>query len=90
MHRTSRKLLGVTGVAPVCPDTLATGFPLLTPGEVAGTLRLARQTLARWRVEGVGPAFVKIGGRVAYGRADVEAWLAGRRVTSTSQPLAGA
>ena len=35
----------------------------------------ARQTLAHWRSQGRGPAFIKIGGRVAYRGADLNAWL---------------
>lgn len=33
------------------------------------------RTLARWRSTGKGPAFVKVGRRVFYRHADVEAWL---------------
>jgi hypothetical protein len=38
---------------------------------------LARQTLARWRCEGSGPAFVKIGRKVAYRAGTIRQWLAG-------------
>lgn len=65
-------------------------YELLTPEETAVRLRRAVQTLARWRCEGTGPAFVKVGGRIAYRVRDVEAWLDGRRVRSTSEPLAAA
>ncbi|MCL5776438.1 helix-turn-helix domain-containing protein [Limibaculum sp. FT325] len=40
----------------------------------------AVQTLARWRHEGKGPAYIKSGSRVLYLGADVLAWLAARRV----------
>lgn len=40
----------------------------------------ATQTLARWRHEGRGPAYVKSGSRVIYRGADVLAWLEARRV----------
>jgi len=33
-------------------------------------------TLANWRSAGIGPRFVKVGHRVRYRRADVEAWIA--------------
>jgi excisionase family DNA binding protein len=56
---------------------------LLTPDEAARVLRCARQTLARWRYEGGGPVYVKVGARVLYRRADLEAWIAGRRVVTT-------
>jgi excisionase family DNA binding protein len=43
--------------------------------EVAELLRTPRSTLRYWRHIGEGPKSFKIGGRVAYKRADVEAWL---------------
>lgn len=42
-------------------------------------------TLANWRSGGDGPPFIKIGAKVLYVLADVEAWEASRRVSSTSQ-----
>ncbi len=41
------------------------------------------QTLARWRFEGCGPAFLKLGGRVRYEVADLDAWLDAQRRTPT-------
>ena len=37
-------------------------------------------TLAHWRSEGRGPAFLKIGKRVAYQGADLNRWLDRQRV----------
>lgn len=37
---------------------------------------VARQTLARWRVQGNGPKYVKVGRLVFYRAGDVRAWLA--------------
>jgi predicted DNA-binding transcriptional regulator AlpA len=49
---------------------------LLTDLEVAGALKMSRQTLANWRSDGRGPRFVKIGPRIVrYHRADLEAWI---------------
>lgn len=42
------------------------------------------RTLQRWRQEGVGPAFVKLGRAVRYRREDLDSFLANRTVTSTS------
>lgn len=57
---------------------------LLRPQEAASFLCVAVQTLARWRCEGQGPRFVKVGRRlVAYRRDDLEAWLAAREAGST-------
>ena len=60
---------------------------LLTPDDTAQLLRVSRQHLARLRVEGGGPPFVKLSHRVvAYRRGDVEAWVATRVRRSTSDP----
>ncbi len=40
----------------------------------------AVQTLARWRCEGMGPSYIKIGGRILYLGADVLKWLEAHRV----------
>jgi predicted DNA-binding transcriptional regulator AlpA len=57
---------------------------LLRPVDAAAVLCVAVQTLARWRCEGQGPRFVKIGPRlVAYRREDVERWLSAREAGST-------
>ena len=58
---------------------------LLTPAEVAAWTRRSVQTLARWRCEGQGPRFVRVGGRIHYRVSDVRAWLDGRTAQSTSE-----
>jgi hypothetical protein len=52
---------------------------LLTPAETALELRTTTSTLATWRCQGKGPAFVKLGDKVLYEYADLHAYLAGRR-----------
>ena len=47
--------------------------------EAAGYLRISFNTLNCWRSRREGPAFVKIGGKVRYRLADVDAWADGRR-----------
>ena len=37
-------------------------------------------TLAHWRCQGKGPAFIRLGKRVAYRGADLNAWLESRTV----------
>ena len=51
----------------------------LTPREAAAVLKLSFRTLDRYRVNGEGPAFHKFGGKVVYGRFDLEAWAKARR-----------
>jgi len=46
---------------------------------------IAIPTLARWRVEGRGPRFVKLGSRVFYDRADLDRWLEANTRSSTSK-----
>lgn len=46
----------------------------LTPRELAARWKMAEQTLANWRFAGRGPRFVKIGRKVLYPMAEVEAW----------------
>lgn len=42
-------------------------------------ITLAVNTLAKWRSEGDGPAFIKLGGAVMYAHEDIERWLESRR-----------
>ena len=44
----------------------------------------AYQTLAQWRSRGTGPAFIKIGSRVAYRGSDLNEWLESRTVRPTA------
>lgn len=45
---------------------------------------MSEKTLAMKRCDGTGPKFVKLG-RVFYFRDDLDAWLSGKRSTSTAQ-----
>ena len=48
-------------------------------------LKLGRpSTLAHWRSEGRGPAFIKLGSRVAYRGSELNAWLAAQTVRPTA------
>lgn len=51
----------------------------------AEKMQLRPKTLENWRSRGFGPAFLKLGARVVYDDADLDAWIASRRRTSTSQ-----
>lgn len=57
----------------------------LTVREAAALLRLSEVTLARWRIEGGGPAYRKFGSRVVYGRSDLTAWADRQARQSTSE-----
>ena len=53
--------------------------------ETAGYLRISSNTLNCWRSRREGPAFVKIGGKVRYRLADLDAWADGRRRDPSSR-----
>lgn len=53
---------------------------LLTSKEVAELLVVTEPTLARWRAEGRGPAWIELGHRVPRYRAnDLDAWIRSQR-----------
>ena len=54
-------------------------------GRAAQYLGLSRRTLDGYRVSGAGPAFHRFGNRVRYRRADLDAWAARRRATTTAE-----
>ena len=62
---------------------------LLTTAEAAAFLALKKNTLEIWRVQGSGPAFIKLGGAVRYKASDLENFIASRTKASTSQEVKG-
>ena len=57
---------------------------LLSAKDAARALRLAEGTLAKLRLTGKGPLFVKLGRRVAYRPEDLDRWIAANLRRSTS------
>lgn len=51
---------------------------LIPASSLPGHIGIARQTLARWRHEGYGPPYVKLGRRVFYRSGDIKNWVAER------------
>ena len=66
-----------------------TATDLLTPQEAAARLRANIRTLERWRMNGEGPRFVKLGLRVFYRPADLDAFIE-RNVRSGTGQVAAA
>lgn len=60
-------------------------FELLTQSDLAAISGQSEVTIGRWRRQGAGPAFLKLGRKVMYRRVDVEAWLNQQRVGSTAE-----
>ncbi len=48
---------------------------LLTTAEAAAYLRMKPQTLNKWRSQGKGPYFVRIGGAVFYRLAELDSFI---------------
>jgi len=57
--------------------------PLITEGEAAGMLRVSLTSLRRWRREGRGPVYRKIGRSVRYRREDLADFIASSRCIET-------
>lgn len=58
---------------------------LLTAKQVAEQYGPSPATLAKMRLSGTGPVFVKLGRRVAYRLEDLEVWVEENRFRSTSE-----
>lgn len=43
------------------------------------------KTLDNWRSQRIGPPYYKLGGRVVYDDAEVDAWISARRVDPTAK-----
>lgn len=60
---------------------------LLTPRRVHEEYGFSPGTLANWRWQGLGPAYIKTtpkkAGRIKYRRSDIEAWLRAQTVDQT-------
>lgn len=57
---------------------------LIGADEAAAYLNLSPSTLAKMRLAGTSPKFVKMGRRVAYRREDLDAWVHERLKSSTA------
>ncbi|WP_234053408.1 MULTISPECIES: AlpA family transcriptional regulator [unclassified Xanthobacter] len=57
--------------------------------EAARLLDLSPRTLEKHRCDGTGPVYHKLGGRVVYAVADLQAWIEASARQSTSQAAAG-
>lgn len=57
---------------------------LFTPAQTAEHLCVSEMTLRKWRWEGKGPRFIKLGRKVAYKKQDICDWVDGQSRSSTS------
>lgn len=58
---------------------------LLNSREAAPCVGVAEKTLNNWRVLGLGPKFIRAGGRIVYDPSDIEEWKSAQRRSSTSE-----
>lgn len=62
---------------------------MLLPAAAAAMLETTEATLRRWRRNGHGPVFLRIGRKIRYKREDIEAWIDSQR-NVPSKPKAAA
>jgi hypothetical protein len=68
------------------PKTMiANPSALATPRQLAQRWHISEKTLERWRMQGTGPAFMKLGGRVLYRIDQIEAHERNRMRMATSR-----
>ena len=70
-------------------EPMTVNLKRLVVSSAAEYVGLSVSTLNKLRVFGGGPVFLKLGRRVAYDVADLDAWLASRRRRSTSDDGGG-
>lgn len=74
------------GTAPsVIKDSTRQRLGLLTPEELAVTLKVTESTLQTWRSEGAGPLCIKLGKQVFYRMNDIQDWIAEQQATRGSK-----
>lgn len=80
-----------TRAADQLPASTTNSSPLaLIPQEkLAEELGVTTWTLTNWRKIGKGPVYVRLDKRILYDRADVDTWLASRKVTPALATAAG-
>ena len=62
--------------------------PLLRPEEAGDYLSFTSGWLAKLRMNGQGPKFIKLGRKIRYARTDLDAWISAGRAASTSENAA--
>jgi predicted DNA-binding transcriptional regulator AlpA len=66
------------------PDGTASAPILLTPKQAALRLNLSVSWLAKRRLAGDGPPYIKLGGAIRYAENSLQQWMKGQQRTSTS------
>lgn len=58
---------------------------LLSADKAANILNISPSTLAKMRLSGTSPRYIKLGRRVAYKPSDLEAWIEAQSFRSTAE-----
>ena len=58
---------------------------LISAEDAANILNISSSTLAKMRLSGASPLYVKLGRRVAYRPSDLEAWIESQSFNSTAE-----
>lgn len=72
------------------PLPLPSNRDRMSVDEAASYLGISVSSANKWRLYGRGPVYLKLGRRVVYERAALDAWIATKRRTSTSDTGAAA
>lgn len=59
--------------------------PLLNTAEAAKLLHVAEITISKWRMDGLGPQFIRFGRGIRYRVSDIEAWVETRAGADASE-----
>ena len=59
--------------------------PLFKPDEAGEYVGFTSNWLAKLRIYGGGPRFIKLGRKIRYTRSDLDAWIAAGRLISTCE-----
>jgi predicted DNA-binding transcriptional regulator AlpA len=70
---------------PAAHKPVTPSFVLLTPKETAKRLKVSTSWLAKARMRGDGPPFIKVGRAIRYSEAALIQWMRGRQRLSTSE-----
>lgn len=63
-----------------------TALQLYSPIEAAAFLGVAPQTMAHWRVRGVGPKYIRLSKRcLRYSKVELQDWIDRRTLASTAE-----
>ena len=59
---------------------------LLSTNEAAEFVQNSARTFSRWRSQGVGPSYVRVGGKIRYQQSDLKEWVTRHRVHPVREP----